>query len=690
MPGDVNNYDHVSITQGITEFTNGNEKKLLRIGKAHNRSYVESIDPKDAKLYEKALAKFGLGPLSLKNVVKFYTQYDVAHGASTQTNSDLRKAFLNKLSNVSKKYNTNRSFVKTIAAADMRAIFKFSNPVQGGSTAISCTYSQSPGKNGIIDFGFFSKKHGTIGVFDGTGHNNPTVRTKMSTAIDEFKTDFHAKIEDAFVKSKINSEDELKDFLVARTNELKRKFEEIREDDGSLPPPEKYNPAFVLGQIVNINGTNYLATTRGGDSQLGVFDTTTGSFRQVTNVDSSGLTTPPNNTFDCQVIKLEPTDEIYAFTDGITEFLTKAEIERTIADKREGGTEVVMDALKTQVYQRAKGLNETRARQLQEIQTARNAVPQLCLFAEDPDAIDGEIKALTSIVSNATSTTSKLENWERLQSNEMTEVLNEIINDPKALLACAKNPAIFSGLGLSDDFKPYLSEPAEQWKPNVLKAFKEIVLTNIPIRLAGNTTDQAKKDAALVELKKLYAEIKGKDFAPQNAAGAAPAAATSDQVIAANRELKELIGNRDVKELMTGLLARNSQMSPRERNDILSVLIVHPQVANYLLGNASAESAKLIKSNLIVEENGQLFFVYEQTKVAVPGVKKDGKIEFDSTKLSTREFREYLNAVRDYQFFSQGRTIPEPSMRGTDLKVQDDLNSQYHDDMALVSISLRA
>lgn len=187
---------------------------------------------------------------------------------------------------------------------------------------VDATYEEcrtgEPAEEGIVDVAYVDAKAGFAYVADFTSHGKPKKQETVRKGFEAFNTFYENKLKE---KTFANFE-EVKSFVRDTIKEF-----ELLDSSEQLS-----GTAYVLGQAVSIKGTSYLITAASGDCMI-VVRRSDGTLEH-TSADKDGFGLGDRNP-QMNVFQLREGDEVFGFSDGIGDYLTKEQFQEVLAENKD-------------------------------------------------------------------------------------------------------------------------------------------------------------------------------------------------------------------------------------------------------------------------------------------------------------------------------------------------------------------
>ncbi len=212
--------------------------------------------------------------------------------------------------------------------------------LQGSSTTIDASYDRDD-DSGILDLAYHDTKSGFGCVVDGTGHNNPRMRTALKEHFDPFIKKYSEGLSNDGPTTQEKATQYFKDRFIDLNKQFKDK--DLTTNKVKVYPLKKqctdidndpqlgtfldstYRPAMSFAQLVRVQDQLILLTAQAGDTMI-VVEMLNGELRTTQKSSHQGVGDKvPVQSFDITGAK-----RVIGFSDGIGEFMTFEELKEII------------------------------------------------------------------------------------------------------------------------------------------------------------------------------------------------------------------------------------------------------------------------------------------------------------------------------------------------------------------------
>ncbi len=174
-------------------------------------------------------------------------------------------------------------------------------------------------KEGIVDHTYVNPKLGFAFVVDHTGHSKPDQKEGFDNAFSQYFEESNQGYQDALNEEidEFKTVEDVKNFMTGQI----RAFS-IKNENHVLSDP------YTFAQLVKIRGKKHLVVQHAGDCMI-LIKRQNGEIEKVRmSTDKGGL----GGKFEITDVKVHSGDEIFGFSDGIGDFMTKDQVEKIIEE----------------------------------------------------------------------------------------------------------------------------------------------------------------------------------------------------------------------------------------------------------------------------------------------------------------------------------------------------------------------
>ena len=293
------------------------EKYVLKLEK----NDLKCVPLKETSLFDRVLAWFGFGPLSLGNIAKFISEN------AQKIEQDKLSALHAKLNAKITLYNARHSYNK-VSFETIKAISKCVPLITSAVAKKDKTYTSEA--DGNVDFSYVDKESGFGYVLDGAGHNNTHMQCELKKILDTFNEKYKEMIQEKKFEN-ITDLEEFPKFLEGVFLELGSTLINNPQfvGKGYTFAHQLNQPAMSFVQIVRFADQSYLFSVEFKNTALlikkadGTYDRSLLINRGIIN-GLGGINPQVKQTL------LNPGDTVIGFSSGIGEYLTLDEMEKVI------------------------------------------------------------------------------------------------------------------------------------------------------------------------------------------------------------------------------------------------------------------------------------------------------------------------------------------------------------------------
>lgn len=200
-------------------------------------------------------------------------------------------------------------------------------PASWGYSAKGGTYDPSLAV-ACCDHSYSNPFTGVIGVFDAAGHNNKNIAEDQVPLFQEF----FEKLSNGISNLNFNDFNEAENFLTEHFKQSALKFKSLAKNFDKNRGYLYASPALLCGIVVKINDTSRFIFGQMADCCLCLRHGNQYTYTPVRSSDGLGwlCVGNPMGIPKIEFLDVEPNDELFIFSDGIGEFISKEEFQEVI------------------------------------------------------------------------------------------------------------------------------------------------------------------------------------------------------------------------------------------------------------------------------------------------------------------------------------------------------------------------